>query len=464
MQSAQSLARRPRLFPPPLTLLATACVLLVSVPAFAEGEHFWSELPDAPLPEEPRLDTLVSSLADRVSPAVINIDVTYGAGGGSGSSSGSRGQGSGFLITASGYALTNHHVITGAKEIRVTLSDDRTFPARVIGSDESTDVALIQLDGAPELPFLPLGDSEKLPVGEWVVAIGNPLGLRSTVTVGIVSAKGRRDLRPSARRFYSNFIQTDASINPGNSGGPLLNLRGEVIGINTAINRLGQGIGFAIPVNMVKTILPALKDRGFVRRSWMGIRIQELDGALSKSFGVPSRGGALVTDVVSDGPGAAAGLLPGDVVMRFDGRPVRTSEELPWLASTAGVGRSVPVQVWRNGRRKTVKLALVAMPDQSAPAGLDRATPVEAKLGSDLGLDVKDAKGRDGVGAVLVKMAPTSPAHSSGLEEGDVVVQVGSTDVENAAEFYKALETSDGVVRLRIRRQDATFFFAFESR
>jgi serine protease Do len=461
MQPVQFPAARSRLIPPPVAMITVGlAVLLMCTSASAEGERFWSELPDAPLPEEPRLDTLVSSLADRVSPAVINIDVQYGVG----KSSGGRGQGSGFIITSTGFALTNHHVITGAKDILVTLSDDRKYPARVIGSDESTDVALIQLDGARDLPFLPLGDSEKLPVGEWVVAIGNPLGLRSTVTVGIVSAKGRRDLRPTARRFYSNFIQTDASINPGNSGGPLLNLRGEVIGINTAINRLGQGIGFAIPVNMVKTILPALRERGFVRRSWMGIRIQELDRALSKSFGLKEPSGALVTDVVSDGPGAAAGLLPGDVVLEFDGRKVRSSEELPWLASTAGVGRSVPVKVWRNRKRKTLKLALVAMPDQSAPLGLDRARPPEARMGADMGLDARDAKGRDGEGAVLVKMAGSSPAQGSGLEEGDVVVQVGSTDVRSAGDFYKALEKSNGVVRLRIRRQDATFFFAFEPR
>jgi Do/DeqQ family serine protease len=442
-------------------LSVLACAFLMwAVPAAAEGDQFWTELGDAPMPDLLSPDNRVSRLADRVAPAVVNIDVRYSRGG----SSERVGQGSGFIITEEGYVLTNHHVVSGAAEILVTLADDRKFTARVVGSDESTDVALIKLDRAVGLPHLPLGDSEKLPVGEWVVAIGNPLGLRSTVTVGIVSAKGRRELRSGGGRFYSNFIQTDASINPGNSGGPLLNLRGEVVGINTAINRMGQGIGFAIPVNMVKTILPALRDRGFVQRSWMGIRIQEVDRVLARSFGLSRAEGALVTDVLADGPGSQAGLQSGDVVLLFDGRRVRTSAELPWLASTAGVGRSVTLQVWRRGERKALKLKLVAMPDQRAPSKLARTGPPEGLSAADMGIAVRDLPGSRSGGAVILTIGDRSPARDSGLREGDVVQAVDAKVVNDAAEFYEALAAARGVVRFRVLRSNSTFYFAFEPR
>ncbi len=441
--------------------LLSAGVALVALPAQAEQQpRFWTELrskqeaipgPDA---------RTFSPLVDRASKAVINIDVRYGdKKGGKGGS----GQGSGFLITQDGYALTNNHVIENAREITVTLADDRRYSATIVGADESTDVALIKLHDAGSLRVLPLGNSEDMAVGDWVVAIGSPLGLRSTVTAGIVSATGRRDVKPGNRRFYSNFIQTDASINPGNSGGPLLNTKGEVIGINTAINREGQGIGFAIPVNMIKTILPALRSKGYVERSWMGIKIQELDGGLARSFGLKQARGALVTDIVGNSPGSRAGLKSGDVILDFDRTDIDSSSELPWLASVAGVGRTVPITVWRQGKRRKMSLTLEAQPGQAKPPAAKVAVVRKSlKVKEDLGIVARDLpRGQKDKGALVVRIDASSPARASGLQPGDVVVQVNGADIDNQAGFYKALKEGRKVVRVKVRRNRSSFFFAF---
>ncbi len=392
-------------------------------------------------------------------PAVINIEVTFRRAGAFSGETEEMGQGSGFIISPDGYALTNHHVVGKASEIVVVLSDDRRFMAHVIGSDESTDVALIKLQGASKLPILPLGDSDALSVGQWVVAFGSPLGLRSTVTAGIVSAKGRREVKPGGQeRFYSNFIQTDASINPGNSGGPLLNLRGEVVGINTAINRLGQGIGFAIPVNMVKTLLPALKSRGFIERSWLGISIQPLDGALAKSFGLRSADGALVTFVDKKGPASAAGMAVGDVILEFDGQKVTSSDALPWMASVAGVGKEVKLVVWRDNKRVTLSMTLAPLPGVVRPA--PRKPPTQpGPPGEDQGLEVRD---HSGPGVMVAQIKPGSPALTSGLLPGDVIIEIGQeVEVTSAEQFYKELKKVKGVARVRVKRLKGYYFFAF---
>ncbi len=399
-------------------------------------------------------------MVESVGSAVVNIEVSIKRRGAFSGEKSEVGQGSGFIITADGYALTNNHVVADAVEIVVLLADDRRFSARVIGADESTDVALIKLDGAAGLPALALGSSQGMGVGDWVVAIGSPLGLRSSVTAGIVSAMGRRDVKPGEGRFYSNFIQTDASINPGNSGGPLVNMSGEVIGINTAINRLGQGIGFAIPIDMVKSILPALRSDGFVERSWMGISIQEIDGPLASTFGLKKAGGALVTQVDPRGPAFRAGVREGDIILAFDSESIQTSEELPWLASVAGVGRTVELAVWRSGGRQSVKMTLEAMPNQrrSRPT-LDE--PLKSPVSADLGIEVR-VGGDSGVFVAVI--ADDSPARASDLRPGDVIVQVGDASVTSINDFYKFLKAAPAVVRLKVQRLGATRYVALPTR
>jgi serine protease Do len=447
--------------------LVSALLVVSSLGAVAWADPaqkpFWTERASpGPALVGPDVKTF-APLVESASLAVVNIEVRYD--GGEGSPGKGQGQGSGFLITPDGYALTNNHVIAGASEIVVTMADDRRFVASVVGADESTDVALVKLHEAEGLPVLPLGDSERLLVGDWVVAIGSPLGLRSTVTAGIVSATGRREVKPGNRRFYSNFIQTDASINPGNSGGPLLNTQGEVIGINTAINKEGQGIGFAIPVNMIKTILPALRSRGFVERSWIGIMIQPLDEVLARSFGLHSAQGAIVTDVVKGGPGERAGLASGDVILEFNREMLHSDAELPWLASVAGVGKTVPVTVWRGGKRKTVQMTLEPLPGQSArsPLAVDVARKTQAAAASqDVGIVARDLPRNQSVeGALVVKIEEDSPARASGLRPGDIVVSVNDREVPDARNFYQAVEEARALIRVKVKRSGSTFFFAF---
>jgi serine protease Do len=277
-----------------------------------------------------------------------------------------RGLGTGFVIE-NNEVLTNNHVIEGAQMIEVQLDDGRRVAATVVGRDPRTDVALLRLKGEAVVSQpIPLGDSDALEVGDWVVAIGNPYGLSQTVTTGIVSAKGRtgRDVPLDPAGYYS-FIQTDASINPGNSGGPLLNLRGEVIGINTAVNREAQGIGFAIPVNMVRTILGQLRDNGRVIRSYMGISIRDVAQGAATSLGLPDHHGAMVADIDPNGPAFAAGLRAGDVIRSFDGRALQNSGELAWQASTAGIGHTATLRVRRINvsDELSISVVLTAMPE-----------------------------------------------------------------------------------------------------
>jgi serine protease Do len=284
-----------------------------------------------------------------------------------------RGLGTGFVFDKSGDILTNNHVIEGAQEIEVKLSDQRSFPARVVGFDKVTDLGVLHID-AKDLHPLPLGDSDSIEVGDWAVAIGNPFGLSHTVSAGIISAKGRtqQDV-PLDPAGYYDFLQTDASINPGNSGGPLLNLKGEVVGINSAIRGGGaQGIGFAIPVNMVKQLLPMLLRDGRVTRSAMGVRIQdvrELSTDDRQALKIPDgTSGAVIEFVAGGGPADKAGLQPGDVIVAFAGTPIERKNQLQWLANTAGVGRVVTVRALRDGKTFDQKVTLGLLPEQPASA------------------------------------------------------------------------------------------------
>ena len=271
--------------------------------------------------------------------------------------------GSGFIIDNDGYVLTNYHVIKGASQIEVRLLDDRKFNAEVVGEDPKTDVALLKILNGKDLPTLPLGDSEKLRVGEWTIAIGNPLGLTSTVTAGIASATGRRDIPISGDLRYQDFIQTDASINPGNSGGALVNVKGEVIGINTAVNSAAQGIGFAIPINMVKELLPRLKEGGRLQRAWLGVYPDDVPDALRPQIGLPKDGGALVKGVVRGGPAAKAKLRKGDVILTLGDERIDDPEELAWVTGNHKAGDVVPILVHRGDQKMKIDVKLGVLPE-----------------------------------------------------------------------------------------------------
>ncbi|MEC7241883.1 MAG: trypsin-like peptidase domain-containing protein [Myxococcota bacterium] len=274
----------------------------------------------------------------------------------------SENQGSGFLISADGYILTNHHVIEDATSITIRMADEREFEAQVVGSDPRIDVGLVKIDTRERLPFVSLGPSESLRVGDWVVAIGNPFGLSHTVTQGIVSAKGRS----IGAGPYDDFIQTDASINPGNSGGPLFDLSGRVIGINTAVSSVGQGIGFAVPSDMVLEVLEDLKNRGRVDRGWIGVGLRDLDSSQLASLGLQTLSAAVVfSEVYPSSPAARAGARIGDIVTRIDGRPVADSGELVRMIGSKRAGQSVRLSVLRDGSERTLTVTLAARPDET---------------------------------------------------------------------------------------------------
>jgi serine protease Do len=273
--------------------------------------------------------------------------------------------GSGFIIRKTGLILTNYHVIEKADRILVRLYDEKEFEAKIIGLDEKTDVALIQIDSGSELPAVHLGDSDRLEVGEWVVAIGNPFGLEQTVTVGVVSAKGR----VIGSGPYDDYIQTDASINPGNSGGPLFNARGEVVGINTAINTSGYGIGFAIPIKMVTQILPQLESEGRVTRGWLGVMVQEVTRELAHTFGLSKEGGALISDVLEESPAGEGGVRRGDIIIEFNGEPIAKAKELPALVAETAALKEVKVKLIRDGLEKTLSIKIGKLEEGSTPGG-----------------------------------------------------------------------------------------------
>jgi Do/DeqQ family serine protease len=274
------------------------------------------------------------------------------------------GLGSGVIIDKRGFVLTNFHVVKGADAVLLRFSSKQELRGKVVGTDPKTDLAVIQFEPTGELAVAALGNSDSLKVGEWAIAIGNPFGLDQTVTVGVISATGRSDVGIAT---YENFIQTDASINPGNSGGPLVNLRGEVVGINTAIVAAGQGIGFAIPANMVKRVVGQLVDRGKVTRGWIGISVQPLTKELAESLGLKDMQGAVVARVHPDGPATGAGIKQNDVIVKFEGTPVEDYTHLQRLSADAEVGKSVTVDIVRRGDKRTVTLKIAEAPDSAAP-------------------------------------------------------------------------------------------------
>jgi serine protease Do len=387
-----------------------------------------------------------------------------------------EGQGTGIIVTKDGYILTNNHVVRGATELEVSLSDGRKYTAKVIGTDSHTDVAVVKVD-ADDLTPAALGDSSALEVGEWVVAIGSPFGLHQTVTAGIVSAKGRAGVGITD---YEDFIQTDAAINPGNSGGPLTNLKGEVVGINTAIaSRTGayNGIGFAIPSNMARHVMDSLIRSGKVERGYLGASIQNLDQNLARSFNYNSTDGVLIGDVAPDGPAAKAGLKSGDIVVSYNGRPTNQMHELRNAVAATSPGTSSELEVFRDGRRMKVSIDVGKLEEDKlseSPLAPSEEGPEEG-LALDFGANVQTVTpelarqydlGRVERGAVVTDVLPASLAAGAGLSAGDVIVGVNNKAINSAEDLEKAL-TDDALaqgVRLRVFTDGLTHYVFIQSR
>lgn len=377
-----------------------------------------------------------------------------------------QGQGSGFIISNDGYILTNNHVVDGADTITVILSDNREFKAELTGSDPQSDVALIKIKDKGRLPTLPLGDSDALEVGEWVIAIGNPFGLSSTVTAGVVSATGRSSVGINE---YENFIQTDAAINPGNSGGPLLNVKGEVVGINSALfSRTGgyMGIGFAIPINMVKTIETQLKSAGKVTRGWLGVVIQNVDENLAKSFGLKEAEGILVSEVQAGSPADKSGIRQGDVIVSLNDTTLKDVADLRNRVALLPPNSSASLGIIRDGATMTVQVNIGERPNEIAQSQGDvQGKPGPASTNERFGLtfqdltpELADRLGYDNKqGVVVSQVEPGSPASSAGLQPGQLIEEVNKRPVRNVRELTAAMEKSDDKNRLLLRVRSGNF-------
>ncbi|MCP4605014.1 MAG: DegQ family serine endoprotease [Proteobacteria bacterium] len=462
-----------------IAVMLAAAVACGAAPVKGKGGGKKSKAPLTPTTYDPRVS--LAPLVEKVSESVVNIRTTskmrqmpgmfnpgdlfewffgprgHGQGPAPRPNPGhkQRSLGSGFIVDKSGLVVTNHHVVHGADEIEVQLSDDRTFTAELVGSDQRTDVAVLRLLDAKSLPTVRLGDSDKLKVGDHVVAIGNPFGLDHTVTSGIVSAKER----VIGAGPYDDFIQTDASINPGNSGGPLFNLAGEVVGINTAIAPQGQGIGFAIPANMALTVIDALSQTGKVVRGWLGISFQTMDEKLAKAFGTKDKAGAVVAYVTSGSPADQGGMQSGDVIVEVNGKKLKEARQLPSLVAKLKPGKTASINVIRDGKPKKLKIKIGQLPDDLAGHS---ARPKAKKGKTELGFEVQSLDGRmkkrlgaeniDGV--VVTGVNPGSTA-ARVLRSGDIIAEVNRDKVRNIAEFeakIKGIGSGDDLLLLIFRR------------
>jgi len=412
------------------------------------------------------------SLAKRLSPAVVNISTTQVSAEAPFSQSPfprgpsrQKSLGSGFIIDPEGLILTNNHVVENAVKIVVRLSDEREFEAKVVGRDRKTDIAVIKINAKGNLPVAPLGNSRRLEVGEWIVAIGNPFGLEHTVTAGIVSAKGRR----IGAGPYDNFIQTDASINPGNSGGPLINMKGEVVGINTAIFSRGGGnigIGFTIPINLVKELLPQLKEKGKVTRGWLGVAIQRVTPAIAESLGLGKATGALVADVTKGGPADQGGMRVGDLIIEFDGRKVKESKDLPIIVARTPVGRKVSTKVLREGEEVVLSVTIGELKEER----LFASPKLERKLGltvQEVTPQIAESLGLEGTGGVVVtSIEPGGLGHEAGFRRRDVILEIDRNRIRDLKDFRSATDKvkKGKSILFLVQRGETTLFLAMKNR
>ena len=459
-------------------------MVILSLPAVGWSKPLWTTL-EGNNPKRPIRITnqTFSKLAEELKPAVVNISTTqvvkqhpffrgrpspFGEedpfrdfwekffGGEIPQEFETKSLGSGVIIDKEGYIVTNNHVIENAKEILVTLSTEKDYEAEVIGRDKKTDLALIKITAEEDLDVAPLGDSDKLEVGEWVIAIGNPFGLAETVTAGIVSAKGR----VIGAGPYDDFIQTDASINPGNSGGPLFNLWGEVVGINTAIIATGQGIGFAIPINMAKQLIPQLKEKGRVIRGWLGVGIQRVTPQLAKSFGLEEAKGALVSQVFKGDPADRAGIKQGDIIVEFAGKEIKEFGDLSRFAAATPPGTTVEIKVFREGKILTLDVTVAEMEEKVEVA----TEPTKKPLGitvQNITPEIAQGLGLEDVsGVVVTQVTPRSPAAEAGIRRGDVIQEVNRKPVADVEAFSQEIEEAkkEETILLLIRRGENNLF------
>jgi serine protease Do len=375
------------------------------------------------------------------------------------------GLGSGVVVSPNGYILTNNHVVDGASTVTVTLNNRHEYKARVVGTDPKTDIAVVKIDAA-ELPSITIGDSDKAQIGDYVLAVGNPFGVGQTVTMGIVSATGRGGL---GIEDYEDFIQTDAPINPGNSGGALVNDRGELIGINTAILANGsegnQGIGFAVPIGVARNVMDQIIRNGKVTRAYLGVMAQEVTPSIAKAFHESEVRGALVGDVTPDSPASRAGLQKGDIILDIDGKPVNSSAQLRMHISLMQPGAAVSVKVLRDGTERNFNVKLAEMPTETAKAEKPDSSPE----GNMQGITVEDVNARtarqlglpsSAGGVVVTNIDPNSAAADSGLRRGDVIQEVNHQPVKNASDFERAIRGSKDQALLLVNRQGSTLFIA----
>ena len=417
------------------------------------------------------IQAVITELAEQAKPSVVNlfpITSTSRLHEGSGERTpNASGSGSGLIVDSDGHIVTNNHVIGDANEIEVRFSDKTKRIAHVVGKDPDTDLAVLKVTTDRPLPSARFGDSAGVKVGQWVLAVGNPFGLDRTVTLGVVSGIGRENINLSR---YENFIQTDASINPGNSGGPLFNLRGEVIGINTAIINFAQGIGFAIPSNMAKQVIEQLLAKGKVVRGWLGVGIQPLTAELAKKFGVTEGEGVLVNEVFEKDPAALAGIKPGDVIVRIDGAVVDSPNKLSRLIATLTPGATSKIEVVRDLKRLMIDVPLTERRDAAVIALLPQQ---EEKLEVKLGLDVQDVtatlaerfKLRESKGVLIAKVEPNSRAQAEGLREGDLIKEVNRMEVSSVGEFISAVARSrrGDTLLLRVLRESRAFYVVLKA-
>jgi serine protease Do len=438
------------------------------------ADPFWKEGSERQAVTPPGVPNSFADLTEELSPAVVNIQTSKTVTGGMGiprqfeeffgNPFGDQPHrerkvpslGSGFVISEDGYIVTNDHVIDDVDSIKVAFNDGKELDAEVVGRDPKTDIALIRVETDEKLPAIPLGDSAAVRPGDWVVAIGNPFGLEHTVTAGIVSAKHRYIGQGS----YDDFIQTDAAINPGNSGGPLINLKGEVIGINTAINPRANTIGFAVPINMAKQILPQLRARGHVVRGWLGVVIQGVTPELAEEFDLESERGALVSKVLPDGPADEAGMKRGDVIVRFDDQPIEDWKDLPRVVAATPIDKEVSVVVVRKGDEKKLEVSVGVLEEPAVTASAAPSTAEEWGLSvQELTPELADQLGLDEAKGVLItQVEPGSPADEAHLRSRDVIVELDHSEIDSVGELREKLSEADDSVLVLIRRGDATLF------
>jgi serine protease Do len=415
------------------------------------------------------LQNVITDLAERVKPSVVNVLPAHVAGHLRESPRerlpNTPGSGSGVIIDPDGHIITNNHVVGDATEVEVRLSDRTKYIAQVVGKDPDTDLAVLKIISDRPLPSARFGDSGSVKVGQWVIAVGNPFGLDRTVTLGVVSGIGRENMNLSR---YENFIQTDASINPGNSGGPLFNMHGEVIGINTAIINFAQGIGFAIPSNMAKQVMQQLLQRGKVVRGWLGVGIQPVTGDLASKFGVNENEGVLVNEVFENDPAAQAGIKPGDIITKVDGKTVDTPNLLSRLIAALTPGTMASIEVVRDGKRQLVSVPVSERRDNVIVTSVPPSR-TEVKLGidvQDLSAELAEKfKLKDTSGVLIAKVDQGSVAHGEGLREGDLIKEVNRAEVRSVSDFGTALARvrRGETILLRVLRESRAFYVVLKA-